>query len=62
MPTSAHCETNCHFMSQFCLCKRWMIKIAGLQEFDVKWSLTLLGEKKKASRDLQCHTMLIFIA
>lgn len=47
MPTSAHCETNCHFMSQFCLCKRWMIKIAGLQEFDVKWSLTLLGGKKK---------------
>ena len=24
-----------------------MIKIAGLQEFDVKWSLTLLGGKKK---------------
>lgn len=35
----------CHFMSQFYLCRTWVIKIAGLQEFDVKWSFTLLREK-----------------
>lgn len=61
MPTSAHCETNCHFMSQFCLCKRWMIKIAGLQEFDVKWSLTLLGKKEKKPVEIYSATQCLFL-
>lgn len=29
-------ETNCPFMSKFYLCKRSIVKIAGLQEFDVE--------------------------
>lgn len=59
MPTSAHCETNCHFMSQFCLCKRWMIKIAGLQEFDKQFNS--VGEKEKKPVEIYSATQCLFL-